>query len=299
MARISTPDTLEVGTIVGTRFERLFLRVFEKFENEAELFTSHVSYWDGEDFRLLRTFDREIVDIAFAPDGALLALDSRGALFALAESEWSQLCGPVDPPQRVSVLRVLGERIFALGERGAFFERQGADWRIVDLGLGRRGLRDLMARGDGGVVVCGTRGTFGHVSASGDVEIVDLGTNANLLSLFADGDDILVCGAKSTLLRVSGSEAAIIADEGGPRTLSRFAAWDGLTLVTAANAILSLDGDTLAEFAPLPSFRLTATHDALFNHSVDAVQVLRDGTWEDFPVWLDIPDRPDAATRTR
>lgn len=294
MVQISTPETLEVGSLVGSSSDNIYLRIFEKFEGEAELHVSFISRWDGNKFKLIRRFDYEVVDIALDDDGALHVLGSIGQYLVLRDQEWAQISEGVKPEQRVSSLRLIDGVSYALGTRGMFFQLEGDSWRGTDTGLTRAALRDLIATENGGLMFCATRGGLGRIDKDGNVKIIDANTNVNLLSLTRHSGRVFVCGARSTLFAIEDEEIEVFTDAGGPRTFYRFCAHNARVFISATNSVIEFNGGDLDQVFDIQSFRLTNIGSELFNETIDRVYIQVENQWSEFPVWLNIPERESA-----
>jgi len=294
MVQIITPQTLEVGSLVGSCPDNMYLRVFEKFEGEAELQVSYISHWDGNQFKLIRRFEFEIVDIALDDSGSLHVLGQTGQYLVLRDGEWSQLADGVEPKQRVSVLRLIDGTSFALGTRGMLFQLNGGNWEGIDTGLPHAALRDLLKIENGHLMFCTTKGGLGRIDGDRNVQLIDAHTNVNLLGLVSVSNGILVCGAKSILFTIKRDEIEVFEDSAGPRTLYRFCKFGDQLLLSATNSILEYTDGNLSLFSDIQSFRLSSIGSDLFNETIDQVLLrVKDG-WMDFPVWLDLPDRESA-----
>ena len=290
MARISTPDTLEVGSLVGTSPQNMFLRLFEKFDGEAQMRRSFIAHWDGASYQLQRDFDYQIADLAMQGDNKLLVLASDGALFSLSEGAWASIAPPLGERTRVTQLRILQSGIYALGKQ-MIYQLVDGSWESRDTSLQRAMIFDLAEEPNGQLIVCGQRGALAKLHTDGSVEQLDSQTNVNLISICLRSNRTLVCGQKSTLLELTDDEYSIIPDDAGPRTFYRFCLYQDRLLISATSAILELKSDVLEEAWPRQSFALVQIGDSLFNRTLNTIELFQDGKWVEFPVWLDIPDR--------
>lgn len=298
MARISTPETLEVGTLIGKNSDNLYLRVFEKFDGEAQMRRSFVAHWDGSDFHLLRDFDFQIADLELLADGTLVVLASTGELFSYVDGAWDNLAGPLEPVGRVTQLRILPSGIFALG-KGLVYQLDGTNWTARESSYQRAMIFDMIEERDGSLLICGQRGAAARLLVDGTVTQLELPTNANLTNIHQDSSGTLFCGAKSTLIQLLDDEVAIFTDAAGPRNFYRFCVFEGRVLLSAMSAILEFGADGLEEAWPNQSFALISIGDRLFNRALTKIEVLKEGVWEDFPVWLDLPDVSTAQSQPR
>lgn len=294
MVQISTPETLEVGSLVGSGLDNMYLRVFEKFEGEAELHSSFISRWDGASFKLIRRFDYEVVDIALDDDGSLHVLGSIGQYLVLRDGEWVQISEGVKPEQRVSSLRLIDGASYALGTRGMFFRLERDNWQGINTGLSRAALRDLIKTENGELMFCATKGGLGRIDIDGRVNIIDANTNVNLLGLMQVSGRVLVCGARSTLFAIEDEEIEVFVDAVGPRTFFRFCAHDARVYISATNSVIEFSDGNLDQVSDIQSFRLTSIGSELFNETIDRVYMQIENQWSEFPVWLDLPERESA-----
>jgi hypothetical protein len=291
MPRVELPDTLEVGTLTGLSRDAVYIRNFLRQDDEAQMARTYLSFWDGSVFSLLRTFEYEICDIVQAGDGVLHVLGSAGQYDTFDGTDWVTLSQGFEPRARVSRIKICGSTTYALGTRGLIYrfeDRNG--WQTLSTGMERSALRDLVLLADGRLAFCGTKGLFGIMDNNDQFLVEDLQTNANLFALLPQPDGILVMGARGTLFHYNNGER-IDVGEGNPEvSFFNCVEFEDEVLISARTSIVKLSDHTLDVFRDGFSFKLRLIGDTLFNQEPDSVQVYGGDTWQDFPVWLDIPD---------
>ena len=296
MLRISTPDTLEVGKIVGKDPNNLFLRVFEKFEGEAELRHSYISHWDGHTFKILREFDYEIVDIEIDAEGTLHVLAHNGRYFRYAFGHWDTISEGL--PDRVIQIKLLPSGVYALG-KGKVYHLQGSDWLSIDTGFDRSLIFDLFQKNTDTLLFCGMQGALGEISKDGTVTLAEVPTNANLVSFWSLGSKVLICGGRSSLLIWYNDEVVPVATDLDTYNFFRFCEYNGRLLISTAKAIVEYTNESVEIAYEISSFRLYNFDNNLFSHGIDRIFRLIEENWFEFPVWLEIPETESARTQRR
>jgi len=178
MAVLKTPDTLEIGSIIGTNSGALYFRAFEVFRDDAIMSRTYIARWVNHTVELLGVFDFEVCDVQLDDLDKLHILGSNGQYSIYDDNAWHELFTGFEPSYRVSALRLIDSKAYALGTYGMLFEWNIEGWEAISLGLEGSALRDLVSLEDNSLVFCGTNGAFGFLQ-DGSVDLVELPTSAH------------------------------------------------------------------------------------------------------------------------
>lgn len=291
MTRIELPETLEVGTLTGLSRDAVYLRNFLRDDDDTQMGRTFISFWDGSIFTLLRIFDYEICDIYQNSDGILHVLGAAGQYHTYDGESWTSLSDGIEPAARFSVLKILDGTVFALGPRGVLYRYSARDgWEVHLIGAERAALRDIVLLQDGTRAFCGTKGLFGTIDQDDKISIIDLQTNANLFGLLPTNRGLLVMGANGTVFYVANDERIDVGEKEASVSYFNGVEFEGSLFLSARTSVMKLSGLDLEIFKDGFSFRLRRIGDVLFNQEPNSVQVFDHNRWNDFPIWLDIPD---------
>lgn len=164
----------------------------------------------------------------------------------------------------------VGERVYAVGLRGSFYERRvNGPWIPFEPDLGREAdLEAVAGRTEKEMVAVGWRGQIWRITP-GQVERLDPGTNLILVAICSADDDMYyACGQRGTLLRGGGSTWEIIEHDSTAEDLWDVRWFQGQLYVSSMRFLYRLEEDRLVrvnfdDFRVLSCYHLATFEDRL------------------------------------
>lgn len=299
MATLTIGETIEVGGLAGVRTDEIFLRAFEIMSGDTVMEQTHIAVGDATAFTLLKTFDIEIVDILYVADGGLYCLGGGGQLYLFRLGEWVEINPGIQPKTRVSTLRLVSGKLFAMGPRNGLYllDTNGA-WSKLPIPDISTHILDIIALSLETFVICGTDGYLARLTGTA-LTIVELPTNVHLCSLLFGGAKLHVCGHRATLLVASGDDWELLDVAQSEADFLKLLAYEQHVLVAAESEILEVREGILVPFAEVEAQKIYLIADQLFAKGMDAIMVLRSGNWRNFPVSFEVGDIENATAVPR
>jgi hypothetical protein len=297
MATLSNGETLEVGGMAGRDFNEIYVRAFEIDGEDTVMEATHLAFWNGSIWRLIYTFDIEIVDLAYVEGTGLYCLGTHGELYIFNNNTLSTVNTGISPRVRVSTLRITKSGIYALGPADRLFKFDASsNWSqiaIEENGATILGLADISATE---MIVCGTE-AFVAIGSPANLVRTDFPTNVDFNDVLVDRGSIYLCGQSATMFVRRGDEWVELEVESRDADFLNLCVYESKVLVAAETEILKVGAEVVSLFAEEESQKITVIGDCLFSDGMENIMVLRGGEWSEFPVSFTVPDIGTATAR--
>jgi len=299
MAMLRLGENLEVGGFAGPAADDLLIRGFEIVNGDTVMARTHIARSDGSNFRLLRTFDTEIVDLLYRNGTGVLCLSGRGDLVLYAADGWSRIADPIEPRARVSQLLEVAGQLYAVGpDAGAYRLAEGGTWTRLPLPREPIHILDMAADGPDALLLAGTDGYLVRLAGE-QAERLDLATDAHLCAVASDADSVYVAGYAATLYRRQDDAWELLDVGDRDNDFLQFVRFDRLLLLAAEYEVLSVDAGQVTEFAEQEVRRMSVVGDYLFGLGVDTAVRFDGADWSPVEVAFDVPDEGTATAGPR